>query len=154
MVERVRCASDARMLAWCRRLFLVASQANPRTVLLGLNQLVPIVTFTSVCGGVTRAGREATVKRLLLAVVVAFLASAPVARADEPTRAPIQVLPAFHAVCGFFVGVEPLEQNRVATLYSDGRQQCRQERPVFQGFGSERFRCGVGSTYGVSWLNA
>lgn len=61
-------------------------------------------------------------KRLLLAVVVAFLASAPVALADEPTRDPIFVLPSLHAVCGGFVGTNPLEQNRVATLYSDGRQ--------------------------------
>jgi hypothetical protein len=61
-------------------------------------------------------------KRLLLAVLVAFFASAPVARAGQPIRAPIQVLPSFHAVCGYFVGTNPLEQDRVATLYSDGRQ--------------------------------
>jgi hypothetical protein len=62
------------------------------------------------------------VKRLLLAVVVAFLAGAPVARADEPTRGQIQVLPSLHGVCGSFFGTNPLEQHRVATLYSDGRQ--------------------------------
>jgi hypothetical protein len=62
------------------------------------------------------------VKGLLLAVVAAFLASAPVARADEPTRQPIQVLPFFTDVCGYFLGVNPLEQDRVTTLFSDGSQ--------------------------------
>jgi hypothetical protein len=62
------------------------------------------------------------VKRLLLALVVAFLASAPVARADEPTRVPITVLPFFTSACGYFLGVDVVAENRVVTLYSDGRQ--------------------------------
>lgn len=54
-------------------------------------------------------------KRLLLALVVAFLASAPVARADEPTRVPITVLPFFTSACGYFLGVDVVAENRVVT---------------------------------------
>ena len=62
-------------------------------------------------------------KRLLLAAVVVFLATAPAAaRADQPVRVPVTVLPFFTSVCGYFLGVDVVTSNRVDTVYSDGSQ--------------------------------